>query len=119
MRSQRRPSGFSLRRALLPALLQEDLNFLLTNRIPRRYATLLCARLSRIEATWLVRLSLGIWQFFADDLRLDEARERHFRSVHDCFIRELREGARPIERDPAVLVSPCDGVVGAFGPIHD
>ena len=38
-------------------------------------------------------------------------------SVHDCFIRELKAGARPIDPDPGVLVSPCDAIVGACGPI--
>src|SRR5262249_8212437 len=33
------------------------------------------------------------------------------------FIRELREGARPIDHDPKILVSPCDAIVGASGTI--
>jgi phosphatidylserine decarboxylase len=37
--------------------------------------------------------------------------------MHDCFIRELKPGARPIDRDPAVLVSPCDAIVGASGTV--
>ena len=37
--------------------------------------------------------------------------------MHDCFIRELKEGARPIDRRPDVLVSPCDAIVGACGTI--
>src|SRR5437764_9574486 len=36
---------------------------------------------------------------------------------HDCFIRELKDGARPIEPNPAILVSPCDAIVGACGAI--
>ena len=36
-----------------------------------------------------------------------------FRSLHDCFVRELKEGARPIDDDPDLLVSPCDAIVGA------
>ena len=37
--------------------------------------------------------------------------------MHDCFTRELKDGARPIDADPAVLVSPCDAIVGACGRI--
>jgi phosphatidylserine decarboxylase len=37
--------------------------------------------------------------------------------MHDCFIRELKPGARPIDPDPAVLVSPCDAIVGACGTV--
>jgi phosphatidylserine decarboxylase len=37
--------------------------------------------------------------------------------MHDCFTRELREGTRPLDSDPAALVSPCDAVVGASGRV--
>lgn len=99
-------------------LLQEDINFLLTNRIPRRYATIFMGWFSRIEIDWVKRASLAAFRFFADDLELEEARETDFRSLHDCFIRELKEGARPIDRDPGTVVSPCDAIVGAFGQIR-
>ena len=42
-----------------------------------------------------------------------------FRSLHDCFIRELKDGARPVDADPAVLASPCDAIVGACGRVED
>ena len=95
---------------------QEDLNFLLTNRIPRRLATRLMGWFSRIEQPFVRDLSVAVWRFFSD-LDLSEAKKREFCSMHDCFIRELKEGARPIEPDPAVLVSPCDAIVGACGTI--
>ena len=96
--------------------LQEDLNFLLTNRIPRHLATRLAGRLSKIESPLVRDLSIGIWRLFAD-VDLDEAAKPSFTSLHDCFIRELKPGARPIDPDPAVLVSPCDAIVGASGAI--
>ena len=37
--------------------------------------------------------------------------------MHDCFTRELKDGARPVDADPAILVSPCDAIVGACGAI--
>jgi phosphatidylserine decarboxylase len=37
--------------------------------------------------------------------------------MHECFIRELKAGARPADPDPSILVSPCDAVVGACGTI--
>jgi phosphatidylserine decarboxylase len=112
------PPSPSLRQALVDVLLQEDINFLLTNRIPRRYATLAVGWLSRIEIPWVRDASIALWRMFADDLRLDEAKHAEWKSLHDCFIRELRDGARPIDRDPGVIVSPCDGVVGACGPLR-
>ena len=95
----------------------ELLNFLVTNRLPRRWATLFMGRFSRIENPLVRDLSLWIWKLFADDLRLAEARRTSFKSLHDCFIRELREGVRPVDPDPRVLVSPCDAEVGALGSI--
>jgi phosphatidylserine decarboxylase len=98
---------------------QEDLNFLLTNRIPRRLATTLLGRLARIESPLMVAASLRIWKLFAPDLNLSESRTTHFRSLRECFIRELAPGARPIAADPHVIVSPCDAVVGACGRADD
>jgi len=104
-------------RSLLRVFQQEDLNFLLTNRIPRRYATLFMGFWSRIESPLLTRCSIAIWQLFADDLALHEAKRSRFQSLQECFTRELREGVRPVDEDPSVVVSPCDAVVGAHGRI--
>src|SRR5262245_32209587 len=95
---------------------QEDLNFLLTNRIPRRLATRFIGWFSKIEQPLVRWLSIGVWRLFSD-LDLSEAKRTSFKSMHDCFTRELQDGARPVDPDPAVLVSPCDGIVGACGPI--
>jgi phosphatidylserine decarboxylase len=97
----------------------ERLNFLLTNRIPRRSATLLMGWLSRVENPLVRWISFALWRTFGGDLRLDEAEATSFRSVHDCFTRKLKPGARPIDDDPATIVSPCDAVVGALGRIRD
>ncbi len=97
---------------------QDDINFTLTNRVPRRLLTRLAGTLSRTEHPLVRDVSLRLWQWFGGDLHLEEARSREFASLHDCFIRELKEGARPIDSDPAVLVSPCDGIVGATGVIQ-
>jgi phosphatidylserine decarboxylase len=96
---------------------QEDLNFLLTNRIPRQLTTQLIGWFSQIEQPLVRDVSIAIWRFFSG-LDLSEAKATQFRSMHDCFIRELKPGTRPIDQDPAVLVSPCDAIVGACGTIE-
>jgi len=96
---------------------QEQLNFLFTNRIPRRWLTLWVGRFSRIESPRLTRITIWLWRLFADDLDLSEAREQSFPSLHACFIRELKAGARPIDQRPSIVVSPCDAIVGAHGRI--
>jgi phosphatidylserine decarboxylase len=106
-----------LRDALGAIAGQDDINFLLTNRIPRRTATRFMGWFSRIEQPLVRDLSIGMWRLFAD-LDLSDARERRFRSLHDCFVRQLRDGARPVDARPEVLVSPCDAIVGACGRVE-
>jgi len=101
---------------VLKILQHEDLNFLLTNRIPRRLLTRFMGWFSRIEQPLVRDLSIGVWRFFSG-LDLSEAKTTQFRSMHDCFTRELKPGTRPLEADPAILVSPCDGIVGACGSL--
>ena len=97
---------------------QEDLNFLLTNRIPRIALTRFMGWFSQIEHPWIAYLSIKTWQFFSQ-LDLSEAKNTHFRSMHACFTRELKVGARPIDSAENVLVSPCDALIGAFGQVKD
>ncbi len=96
---------------------QESLNFVLTNRIPRRLTTKFVGWFSKIEQPLVRDLSIGIWRLFSG-LDLSDAKKQNFKSMHDCFTRELKEGARPIEGNPRVLVSPCDGIIGANGQIQ-
>jgi phosphatidylserine decarboxylase len=97
---------------------QEDLNFLLTNRIPRAAVTRFIGWFSKIEQPLIRDLSIACWRLFSD-LDLSEARKTSFKSLHDCFTRELKAGLRPPDPDPAVVVSPSDGIIGAFGAIAD
>lgn len=106
----------TVRSQLLRVFEQEDINFLLTNRIPRRLATQFMGWFSQIEQPLVRELSIALWRFFSG-LDLKDAKKSRFRSMHDCFIRELKEGARPIDADAKILVSPCDAIVGACGAI--
>src|SRR2546429_4652740 len=97
---------------------QEDLNFLLTNRIPRAAISRFMGWFSKIENPLVRDLSIACWRLFSD-LDLSEAKKTEFRSLHDCFTRELRPGLRPVDPDPSIVVSPSDGIIGAFGKIAD
>jgi phosphatidylserine decarboxylase len=98
--------------------LQEDLNFLLTNRIPRAAATRFIGWFGKLESPLLRRPSIAAWRLFGD-VDLSDAAKSEFASLHDCFIRELKPGARPIDPDPSILASPCDALVGACGKVED
>jgi phosphatidylserine decarboxylase len=106
-----------LRSAIAKFARQDDINFLLTNRIPRRLATRFFGWFSQLEHPLIRDLSIGVWRLFSD-LDLSDARETRFRSLHDCFVRRLEEGARPIDGDPELLISPCDAIVGASGAVQ-
>lgn len=106
-------------RKLISALTeQEDLNFLLTNRIPRAMLTRFMGWFGKIEQPLIRDLSIACWRLFSD-LDLSEARKSSFKSLHDCFTRELLPGSRLPDPDPAIVVSPCDAIVGAFGKVAD
>jgi phosphatidylserine decarboxylase len=106
-------------KALIAGLTQqEDLNFLLTNRIPRAALTRFMGWFSKIENPVVRDASIACWRLFSD-LDLSEARKASFNSLHDCFTRELRPGLRPPDPDPSIVVSPCDAFIGAFGAIAD
>jgi len=106
----------SVRSLLGRIVLQEDFNFLVTNRIPRHFVTHVVGWISRIRVPWVRDACIAVWRLFSD-LDLSEAKKARFDSLHDCFIRELKDGARPIDPDPQVLTSPCDAIVGACGRI--
>jgi phosphatidylserine decarboxylase len=106
----------TLRSRILDLIEQEDLNFLLTNRIPRRLLTQFMGWFSQIEQPLVRDISIGLWRFFSN-LDLRDARNTQFRSMHDCFIRQLKDGVRPVDRSAEILVSPCDAIVGATGTI--
>ena len=98
-------------------LMQEDLNFLLTNRVPRIALTHAVGWFSKLKSPLLARLSIAVWRWFTP-LDLSEAEHTNFNSLHDCFTRRLKPGARPFSADEAVLCSPSDGIVGACGRIE-
>ena len=97
---------------------QEDLNFLLTNRVPRAALTRFMGWFSKIENPLVRDFSIGCWKLFSD-LDLSEAKQTRFKSLHDCFTRELKPGLRPYDPDRAIVASPSDGIVGAHGTIRD
>lgn len=109
----REPASLALRRRAL-----DQLNFLLTNRIPRRVLTRAMGRLSKLRTGPLTPALIAIWRLFDRDLDLSDSKQQHFRSLHECFTRELRAGARPISADPAVITSPADAILGAHGSLE-
>ena len=114
---QSRDRAMTVRSAIARVTQQEQLNFLLTNRLPRRWLTLFMGWLSRLEQPWLARACIAVWGLFTE-IDLTESRSTRFRSLQEFFTRELKEGARRIDPDPGIVVSPCDGIVGERGAVR-
>ncbi len=106
----------NISKAVRNVFAHEDLNFLVTNRIPRLAVTHFMGWFSKIKIGWVRDASIGVWKLFTD-LDLSEAKKQRFDSLHDCFVRELREGARVVDHNPQIMTSPCDAIVGACGRI--
>lgn len=92
---------------------------LLQYLLPRHLLTALVWRIARIR-TPAVKDALirGFIRVF--DVDLEEVRGEvpgGFATFNDFFVRELRDGAREIEGNADVVVSPVDGTVSAAGTI--
>jgi phosphatidylserine decarboxylase len=96
---------------------QDEINFWLTN-CARGLLTRWIAWFSRLEHPLVRDASIATWTFFAD-LDLNDARETAFKSMHACFTRQLKDGARPVDFDQDYLTCPCDALVGAHGQVDD
>ncbi len=72
--------------------LREELSFLLTNRIPRRWLTLLMGWLSPIEQPLVSSAAIGLWKMFSD-LDLSDAKKSR---VHELagLLHSRAEGGR-------------------------
>ncbi len=105
-------------RSIFDTIVQnEALNFALTNRIPRRLLTSVVGRISKSENPFVYRPAMALWRMFSD-LDLSDAKVETFKSLHACFTRELREGARTVDTRADFLTTPCDGIVVACGAIE-
>ena len=78
---------------------QEDVNFLLTNRIPRRLLTQFIGWFSQIEQPLVRDLSIGLWRFFSD-LDLSEAKKTQL-PQHARLLHPRAQGRGAADRPPA------------------
>lgn len=66
----------------------------------------------------LLDRAIGLYvRAYRVDLSDCEVPERGFRSFNEFFSRPLRDGARPLDPDPAALLCPADGKLEDEGPI--
>ena len=88
--------------------------------LPKYLLTALVYRLARVNVpTVKDALIRGFLKLY--DVNLDEVRGQvpgDFRTFNDFFIRELQDGARPVDADPRAIVSPADGTLSQAGALR-
>ena len=89
--------------------------------LPTNFLSWLMFHIAQIRASGFKNAFIGIFvKLYKVDL--SEAEFEIVKSYPDFssfFTRALKPGARPIDPDPAVLVSPVDGRISALAPIKD
>lgn len=70
---------------------------------------------SRLSRHWIPRFVA----MYRVNVAEAEKRPEEYETLQAFFTRRLKPGARPVDADPAALVSPVDGTVVACGPITD
>ena len=88
--------------------------------LPKYWLTALVYRLARIRVRAVKdALIRGFLKLY--DVRLDEVSGRvpgDFATFNDFFIRELKDGARPVDPAPDTIVSPADGTLSQAGTLR-
>jgi phosphatidylserine decarboxylase len=85
--------------------------------LPRFWLTALVYRLARIRTPaikdFLITRFIGLFNVETEEVELDIP--AGFETFNDFFIRELEDGARPIDARPESIVSPADGTLSRSG----
>ncbi|MGL9774885.1 MAG: archaetidylserine decarboxylase [Sodalis sp. (in: enterobacteria)] len=92
----------------------------LQHLLPKRWLTELAGWGAERHGGWLTR---GVITLFVRWYKVDmqEAQQPDvvaYPTFNAFFVRPLRDEARPIDADPAVLVLPADGIISQLGPIE-
>lgn len=108
----------SVREGIAPPRDTRLLRFLYNTLPGRLLLRLLSARwISRLVGAFMEsRLSKPLIGRFVkkNGIDLAEFESDGFTCFNDCFSRKIKSGLRPIDGDPAVLISPCDGLLSAY-----
>ena len=88
--------------------------------LPKHWLTAFVYRLARIRVPAVKNaLIRGFLKLF--DVELDDIKGRvpaDFETFNDFFIRELKDGARPVDPSPTAIVAPADGTLSQAGALR-
>lgn len=96
------------------------MNVNLYKLLPRRLLSKLMYRVARIETPWAKNLIIRLYMRLtgADTSFAAQTNPLAYRSLNDFFTRALKDNARPIDNNPAHIVSPVDGRCAQYGKIE-
>lgn len=94
---------------------------LLQDVLPQHTLTKLVHRFMRSETGWLKNAQIATVGRLAgiDFSEAKSADPDDYPTFNAFFTRELRDGARPLDPDPAALLSPCDGRISECGRLNE
>jgi len=88
--------------------------------LPKHFLTAVVWRIARIRhpatKNFLIRRFVRLFDVEIDDVKLSVPDD--FASFNDFFVRELEDGARPVDTAHDSIVSPVDGTVSVAGSIE-
>jgi phosphatidylserine decarboxylase len=87
--------------------------------LPQHFLSRIVHRItqSRIPIVKNILIRSFIRGFRPDLSEATRTQPQSYESFNDFFTRTLRAGARPVDIDPEVLISPVDGTVSQIGPL--
>ncbi|WP_395167460.1 archaetidylserine decarboxylase [Francisella salimarina] len=91
------------------------LQYIIPHSLTSRLVSRLAESKNRHLKNYLINLAIKKFK-----INIDEAKEtdiNKYSSFNNFFIRELKDGLRPISSDKKVISSPADGVLSEFGDI--
>jgi phosphatidylserine decarboxylase len=100
-----------------PDSLRARLFVVLQYLLPQRALSALALELARSRVPWLKNLLIKgfVGHFHPDLTEAAQPNPRGYASFNEFFTRALRAEARPVDPNPAALVSPVDGSVSQLG----
>ena len=89
--------------------------------LPKKALTELAGWAASRRGGWLTRsvIDLFVWYYKVDMSEAVKKETSAYPTFNDFFVRPLKEGARPIDNDPNLLIQPADGAVSQAGRIEE
>lgn len=98
---------------------KDELFIALQRLIPQHLSSRLLGKIADSEITWLKRflINQAVKTYRVDLSEIAVASVEDYPSFNAFFTRELKPGARPVNKAKSAVISPADGVISQLGDI--